>query len=69
MTKAVESVVRRQITVDAPLEHAFRDFTARFGDFKPPEHNLLQVPVAETVFEPRVGGHIIDRGTDASECR
>jgi uncharacterized protein YndB with AHSA1/START domain len=69
MTKAVESVVRRQITVDAPLEHAFRVFTERFGDFKPPEHNLLRVTIAETVFEPRAGGHIIDRGTDGSECR
>ena len=44
-------------------------FTDRFGDFKPPEHNLLPVPIAETVFEPKVGGHIYDRGTDGSECR
>jgi uncharacterized protein YndB with AHSA1/START domain len=44
-------------------------FTERFGDFKPPEHNLLAVPIAETVFEQHVGGHIYDRGVDGSECR
>ena len=48
---------------------SFTAFTARFGDFKPPEHNLLGVAIAETVFEPRVGGHIYDRGIDGSECR
>jgi uncharacterized protein YndB with AHSA1/START domain len=26
-------------------------------------------PIAETVFEARVGGHIVDRATDGSECR
>ncbi len=62
-------VVRRQIVVDAPVEKAFAAFVERFGDFKPPEHNLLTVPIAETVFEPRVGGHIYDRGADGSECR
>ena len=30
---------------------------------------LLAVPIAETVFEPRGGGHIYDRGVDGSECR
>jgi len=63
------AVVRRRIVVDAPIEKAFTVFTERFGDFKPPEHNLLRVPIAETVFEPKVGGHIYDRGTDGSECR
>jgi uncharacterized protein YndB with AHSA1/START domain len=37
--------------------------------FRPPEHNLLPTPIAETVFEPRVGGHVYDRGADGSECR
>jgi hypothetical protein len=41
----------------------------RFGDFKPPEHNMLAAPIAETVFEPRVGGGIVDRAADGRECR
>jgi uncharacterized protein YndB with AHSA1/START domain len=69
MTEADATVVRRQIVVDAPIERAFTVFTERFGDFKPPEHNLLAAPIAETVFEPKVGGHIYDRGVDGSECR
>jgi uncharacterized protein YndB with AHSA1/START domain len=69
MTQAAAAVVRKQIVVEAPVEHAFAVFTQRFGDFKPPEHNLLGVEIAETVFEPRVGGHIYDRGVDGSECR
>lgn len=69
MTQAAATVVRKQIVVEAPVERAFTVFTERFGDFKPPEHNLLGSPIAETVFEPRVGGHIYDRGVDGSECR
>jgi uncharacterized protein YndB with AHSA1/START domain len=68
MTQAAAQVVRRQIVVDAPIDQAFATFTARFGDFKPAEHNLLAAPIAETVFEPRVGGHIYDRATDGTEC-
>ena len=55
--------------VNAPAEQAFTAFTGRFGDFKPPEHNLLAAAIAEAVFEPRVGGHIYDRAVDGSECR
>ncbi|MFC4055793.1 SRPBCC family protein [Actinomadura syzygii] len=69
MTQAADVVVRRKIVVDATIERAFEIFTARFGDFKPPEHNLLGAPIAETVFEPKVGGHIYDRGEDGAECR
>jgi uncharacterized protein YndB with AHSA1/START domain len=70
MTQAeATAVVRRQIVVEAPIEQAFTVFTDQFGDFKPPEHNLLGVPIAETVFEARVGGHIYDRGVDGGECR
>ena len=69
MTQADAAVVRREIVVDAPIDKAFTVFTDRFGDFKPPEHNLLQVPIVDTVFEAKVGGHIYDRGADGSECR
>jgi uncharacterized protein YndB with AHSA1/START domain len=64
-----EASVRTQIVVEAPIERAFRVFTEDFGSFKPPEHNLLDVEIAETVFEPHVGGHLFDRGVDGSECR
>ncbi len=69
MTEVSASAVRTEIVVDAPIERAFSVFTERFGDFKPPEHNMLGVDIAESVFEPRVGGHIYDRGVDGSECR
>ncbi len=69
MTRTEVPVVRKQVVVNTPVEQAFTAFTERFGDFKPPEHNLLAAAIAETVFEPRVGGHIYDRAVDGSECR
>lgn len=69
MTRTEAMVVRKQVVVNTAITQAFAAFTERFGDFKPPEHNLLQAPIAETVFEPRVGGHIVDRAADGSECR
>ncbi len=69
MTETATARVQREIVVSAPVDLAFRVFTEQFGDFKPREHNMLGVAIAETVFEPRVGGHIYDRGVDGSECR
>lgn len=69
MTHPTAPEVQRHIVVLASIERAFAVFTERFGDFKPAEHNLLAVAIAETHFEPRVGGHIYDRGIDGSECR
>jgi uncharacterized protein YndB with AHSA1/START domain len=69
MTETDTATIRREIVVQAPIERAFAVFTERFGDFKPREHNLLASPIAETVFEPRVGGNIVDRAEDGSECR
>jgi uncharacterized protein YndB with AHSA1/START domain len=68
-TQAQDTSVRTQVVVEAPIERAFRVFTEDFGSFKPPEHNLLGAEIAETVFEPREGGHLYDRGVDGSECR
>jgi uncharacterized protein YndB with AHSA1/START domain len=67
-TPADATSVTTQVVVGAPIERAFSVFTDDFGSFKPPEHNLLGVDIAETVFEPREGGHVYDRGVDRSEC-
>jgi uncharacterized protein YndB with AHSA1/START domain len=69
MSSTSSTSVHTSIVVDAPIERAFTIFTEQFGRFKPPEHNLLGVEIAETVFEPRVGGALYDRGVDGSECR
>jgi uncharacterized protein YndB with AHSA1/START domain len=68
-TQAQETSVRTSIVVEASIERAFTVFTEGFGTFKPREHNLLGVEIAETVFETHVGGYIYDRGVDGSECR
>ena len=67
-TQAQEATVRQEILVEAPAERAFRVFTEQMDKIKPREHNMLGVDIAETVFEPRAGGRIYDRGVDGSEC-
>jgi uncharacterized protein YndB with AHSA1/START domain len=69
MTTQTQASVRTQIVVDAPIARAFSVFTDQFDRIKPREHNMLDVEIAETVFEPREGGRIYDRGVDGSECQ
>ena len=64
-----QTSVKLQVVVAAPVERAFQVFTEQFDRIKPRDHNLLGVPIAETVFEPRVGGDLFDRGVDGSVCR
>jgi uncharacterized protein YndB with AHSA1/START domain len=57
------------IVVEAPIERAFSVFTEDIGSWWPPSHHILEAELAEMIFEPRVGGHIYDRGVDGSESR
>ena len=68
-TQAADTSVRSSIVVEAPLDRAFSVFTEGIGTWFPREYNLLDVEIAERVFEPHVGGQVYDRGTDGSECR
>jgi len=63
------SAVTTSIVVEAPLDTAFTVFTEGIGSWWPPEHHILQAPLAAMVFEPEVGGNVYDVGTDGSECR
>jgi uncharacterized protein YndB with AHSA1/START domain len=67
--QTADTTVHTSIVVEAPIARAFKVFTEDFGKFKPAEHNMLGVEIAETVFEPKVGGFLYDRGTDGSVCR
>jgi uncharacterized protein YndB with AHSA1/START domain len=68
-TQAAETSIRTSVEVEVPIDRAFRVFTEDFDRIKPRDHNMLEVDIAESVFEPRVGGRVYDRGVDGSECQ
>lgn len=68
-TQAQDRTVLTDIVVNVPAKRAFKAFTEHFDRIKPREHNMLGVDIAESVFEPRAGGRVYDRGTDGSECQ
>src|SRR5262249_47659902 len=68
-TPATDTSVRTSIVVDTPIARAFSVFTDDIGSWWNPEHHIIEVELAEMVFEPRAGGHVYDRGVDGSECR
>jgi uncharacterized protein YndB with AHSA1/START domain len=67
--QAADTSVRTSVTVQAPIEHTVRVFTEDMGSWWPEGHHILEGELAATVFEPREGGSIYDRGADGSECR
>lgn len=68
-TDDATTTVQVATEIDAPIARAFHVFTAEIGTWWDDDKHILQAPLAEMVFEPFVGGNIIDRGTDGSECR
>jgi len=68
-TQTEQTSIRTDVVVAAPLERAFNVFTERFDRIKPRDHNMLEADIAESVFEPRAGGRVYDRGVDGSECQ
>ncbi len=67
--QAADTSVRKSIVVEAPIERAFSVFTEGMASWWPPDHHILDEELAETVFEPRVGGNVYDRGVNGGECR
>jgi uncharacterized protein YndB with AHSA1/START domain len=67
--QATDTSVSTTIVVEAPIERAFSVFTDDIGSWWHPDHHILESELAEMVFEPRAGGHVLDRGVDGTECR
>ena len=66
---AADTSIRTDVVAQVPIERAFSIFTEGIGSWWNPDHHILEGELAEMVFEPRVGGYLIDRGVDGSECR
>lgn len=60
--------VVRTIDVEVPVEKAFKVFTEGIGTWWPLQVHGVYLERAETaVFEPRVGGRVIERSTSGEE--
>jgi uncharacterized protein YndB with AHSA1/START domain len=68
VTVQSDGTVRHEVVVALPPEQAFWTF-ADLDKIKPRHHNMLSVPIAETVLEQHAGGDLYDRGVDGTVCR
>jgi uncharacterized protein YndB with AHSA1/START domain len=60
--------IRKQLTVNAAPEKAFRVFTEGFDRWWPRAHHIGTSEMRTAVLEPRLGGRWYEVGVDGSEC-
>ena len=68
MSTATIPAIQGKVTVNAPIERAFRIFTESFTTWWPADYHIGEADMAEAIIEPRVGGRWYERGVDGSEC-
>ena len=68
MASVTDAVVRKSITVNATVEHAFDVFTAGYDSWWPREHHIGTAPLTEAVIEGRAGGRCYSKQADGTEC-
>jgi uncharacterized protein YndB with AHSA1/START domain len=66
-TRTVEPI-RKEISVEAPQERAFRVFTTNMEAWWPAAHHIGKADFKHAVMEPKVGGRWYEIGVDGSEC-
>jgi uncharacterized protein YndB with AHSA1/START domain len=70
--QAQDLTIRKSITVDCPIEHAFEVFTDRLGTWWPLETHSIEVMTKGTrpdaaVLEGRVGGRVYEKQSEGGE--
>ena len=60
--------IRKQLTVEAPQERAFRVFTERFDAWWPRSHSIGGAPMKQAILEQKTGGRWYERAEDGKEC-
>ena len=68
MTQAADTVVRREIVVEAPIERAFNCIHRSLRRHQAAS-TTCSAPITEDDLRARAGGRTHDRAEDGSECR
>jgi uncharacterized protein YndB with AHSA1/START domain len=68
MTTQTIPAVCRSVTVNTPIDKAFRVFTQGFTTWWPTSHHIGAADLAEAVLEAKPGGRWYERGIDGTEC-
>ena len=68
MSDATDTTYTATITVEAPIDRAFKVFTEGFDTWWPRTHHIGTPDMAEAILEQRVDGRWYERGVDDSEC-
>ena len=66
-TNTVEPI-RKELTVNAPAERAFRVFTANIAAWWPKEHHIGKAELKGVYIEPKKGGRWYEEGVDGKQC-
>jgi uncharacterized protein YndB with AHSA1/START domain len=68
VTDTTETAFRTELTVEVPLERAFKVFTDGFDSWWPRSHHIGGADLQEAIMEPRTGGRWYEKDVDGSEC-
>jgi len=63
-----ETVVRKSVRVQAPVERAFSVFVEQMETWWPATHHIGKTPFEAIFVEPRVGGRWYERNADGAQC-
>ena len=60
--------IQKELTIEAPLDRAFRVFTANMGAWWPKSHHIGQAALKDVVIEQKAGGRWYEVDEDGSTC-
>jgi uncharacterized protein YndB with AHSA1/START domain len=66
--EAIDTSVRKAVTVEVDRERAFTVFTEEFDTWWNRSHHIGEAELEAAIIEPREGGRWYERGVDGSEC-
>ncbi len=62
------AVVRKNVRVAVPIEHAFSVFVEQMETWWPAEHHIGAKPFQSIIVEPRKGGRWYERDAEGNDC-